>query len=98
MTIHTKWFSLSHSVRKNGLHDFTLLVASVNKTESVVHEINAESMSIKLTVEYGDFSAALAKAVVALREVGPLVVDLHRQLSYLLYRLKNTQQTTPRQR
>ncbi|KAG1890987.1 peptidase family M49-domain-containing protein [Suillus subluteus] len=59
---------LNTRVRKNGPHDFTLLVASVNKTESIVHEINAESTSIRLTVEYGDFSAALAKAVAALHE------------------------------
>ncbi|KAG0707773.1 peptidase family M49-domain-containing protein [Suillus ampliporus] len=59
---------LNTRVRKNGPHDFTLLVASVNKTKSVVHEINAESKSIKLTVEYGDFSAALATAVTALHE------------------------------
>lgn len=55
-------------MRKNGPHDFTLLVASVNKTESIIHEINAESKSIRLTVEYGDCSAALAKAVAALHE------------------------------
>lgn len=59
---------LNTRVRKNGPHDFTLLVASVNKTESIIHEINAESTSIKLTVEYGDCSAALAKAVAALHE------------------------------
>ncbi|KAG1731884.1 peptidase family M49-domain-containing protein [Suillus lakei] len=59
---------LNTRVRKNGPHDFTLLVASVNKTESIIHEINAESTSIKLTVEYGDCSAALAKAVTALHE------------------------------
>lgn len=59
---------LNTRVRKNGPHDFTLLVASVDKTEPIIHEINAESTSIKLTVEYGDFSAALAKAVAALHE------------------------------
>lgn len=59
---------LNTRVRKNGPHDFTLLVASVNKTESIVHEINAESKSIRLTVKYGDCSAALAKAVAALHE------------------------------
>ncbi|KAG1772666.1 peptidase family M49-domain-containing protein [Suillus occidentalis] len=59
---------LNTRVRKNGPHDFTLLVASVNKTESIVHEINAETKSIRLTVEYGDCSAALANAVAALHE------------------------------
>ncbi|KAJ8589717.1 dipeptidyl-peptidase III [Rhizopogon salebrosus TDB-379] len=59
---------LNTRVRKNGPHDFTLLVASVKKTDSTVHEIGTESVSIKLTVEYGDFSAALAKAVAALSE------------------------------
>ncbi|KAG1889937.1 peptidase family M49-domain-containing protein, partial [Suillus subluteus] len=59
---------LNTRVHKNGPHDFTLLVASVNKTESIVHEINAELTSIRLTVEYGDFSMALAKAVAALHE------------------------------
>lgn len=59
---------LNTRVRKNGPRDFTLLVASANKTESIMHEINAESKPIKLTVEYGDFSAALAAAVAALHE------------------------------
>ncbi|KAG1782483.1 peptidase family M49-domain-containing protein [Suillus placidus] len=59
---------LNTRVRKNGPHDFTLLVASANKTESIIHEINAESTSIRLTVEYGDCSAALTKAVAALHE------------------------------
>lgn len=59
---------LNTRIRKNGPHDFTLLVASVNKTESIVHEINTELTSIRLTVEYGDFSMALAKAVAALHE------------------------------
>jgi len=80
--MYTKQFSLSHSVRKNGPDDFILLVASANKIESIVHEINTESTSIKLTVEYGDFSVALAKAVAALHEVGQLDVDLRIQISY----------------
>jgi len=75
-----RWFSFSRSIRKNGPCDFTLLVASVNDTGSIVHEINTESISIKLTVEYGDFSAALEKAVAALHEVCLLDRDLDAQL------------------
>ncbi|OJA20989.1 hypothetical protein AZE42_12932 [Rhizopogon vesiculosus] len=73
---------LNTRVRKNGPYDFTLLVASVNKTESIVHDINAESMSIKLTVEYGDFSVALAKAAAALLALAKAAAALREAKKY----------------
>lgn len=65
-----------HRVVKNGPDDFTLLVASADTSQSVaVHEIEAHgSKKAKLTVQYGDFSEALAKVVVALKEVCITVV------------------------
>lgn len=96
--MYMKHISFPCSVRKNGPHDFTLLVASVNKTESIIHEINAEPTSIRLTVEYGDFSAALAKAVAALHEVQSTSCSFTCLISQLLFRPKSTRPMTPRQR
>ncbi|KAH7930761.1 dipeptidyl-peptidase III [Leucogyrophana mollusca] len=59
---------LNTRVRKNGPGDFTLLVASVNKQAPETHEISAQGGTAKLTVEYGDYSEALAKVVAALQE------------------------------
>lgn len=59
----------SHSVRKNGPNDFTLLVASADPRPQVQHDIKNQEAAAKLTVEYGDFAEPLQKAVTALQEV-----------------------------
>ncbi|KAG9316989.1 peptidase family M49-domain-containing protein [Chiua virens] len=59
---------LNTRVRKNGSGDFTLLVASAQKQPSTFHTLNTQATNAKLTVEYGDFSESLSKAVAALRE------------------------------
>jgi len=54
---------------KNGPNDFTLKVASAEPQPYVQHDIKCQGVGAKLTVEYGDFSSALQKAVAALKEV-----------------------------
>ncbi|THU97856.1 aflatoxin-detoxifizyme [Dendrothele bispora CBS 962.96] len=57
---------LNTRVRKNSKGDFTLLVASARKDAPVVH--NNLDGGIKLTIEYGDHSDAMAKAAANLKE------------------------------
>lgn len=54
---------------KNGPNDFTLLVASAETQPPALHDINTKAGKATLKVEYGDFSADLAKVVDALKEV-----------------------------
>ena len=67
------YFSFSteeNRVIKNGPNDYTLLVASVQTQVHVSHEIDTkQGDKAKLKVQYGDFSADLAKVVKALEEV-----------------------------
>ena len=57
-------------ISKNGPNDFTLLVASAQSQVHVSHEIDTkQGDKAKLKVQYGDFSADLAKVVQALEEV-----------------------------
>jgi dipeptidyl-peptidase III len=60
-------------VLKKSSTEFTLLVASADTrpTAQAVYELEVERAKVKLTVEYGDFSEPLQKAVDALREVRP---------------------------
>jgi dipeptidyl-peptidase-3 len=59
----------SISVLKNDPDDFTLKVASADNQPPAQHDIKCQGAGAKLTVEYGDFSDALQKAVTALTEV-----------------------------
>ncbi|TRM58673.1 peptidase family M49-domain-containing protein [Schizophyllum amplum] len=60
---------LNTRVRKVGPSEFTLLVASANAgLASATHEMTANGAPAKLTVQYGDFSAALKKVNAALAE------------------------------
>ncbi|PPQ86247.1 hypothetical protein CVT25_005576 [Psilocybe cyanescens] len=60
---------LNTRVVKNGPNDFTLLVASAQTQPPALHDIATESGDkATLKVEYGDFSADLAKVVDALKE------------------------------
>jgi dipeptidyl-peptidase-3 len=60
---------LNTRVVKNGPNDFTLLVASVQSRLHVSHEIDTkQGEKATLKVQYGDFSADLAKVVQALEE------------------------------
>ncbi|KIY50904.1 hypothetical protein FISHEDRAFT_71212 [Fistulina hepatica ATCC 64428] len=65
---------LNTRVRKNGPSDFTLLVASVDKTKSSVHSLE----KLKLTIEYGDFSEHLAKVNAALKEALKYTANEHQ--------------------
>ncbi len=57
-------------VLKNGPNDFTLLVASAQSQPPAFHDIaGVQGETAKLTVQYGDFAAELAKVVEALKEV-----------------------------
>ncbi|KAJ3503498.1 hypothetical protein NLJ89_g8405 [Agrocybe chaxingu] len=60
---------LNTRVVKNGPNDYTLLVASAQTQPPALHNIEAkQGDKAKLTVQYGDFSEALAKVVEALKE------------------------------
>ncbi|KAI0320104.1 aflatoxin-detoxifizyme [Amylostereum chailletii] len=60
---------LNTRVKKNGPEDFTLLVASANtESPSTVHDLTLDGKSVKLTVQYGDFSEALKRVVAAVSE------------------------------
>jgi hypothetical protein len=57
-------------VAKDSPNAFTLLVASAQSQPSALHDIEGiQGVNAKLKVQYGDFAADLAKAVVALNEV-----------------------------
>ncbi|KAI0065345.1 aflatoxin-detoxifizyme [Artomyces pyxidatus] len=55
-------------VEKKGPKDFVLLVASVETQSTLTHDIELQGTSVKLTVQYGDFSDPLKKVNVALAE------------------------------
>ncbi|KAF8910937.1 aflatoxin-detoxifizyme [Gymnopilus junonius] len=60
---------LNTRVVKNGPNDFVLLVASAKARPSALHDIDIKAGDkAKLTVQYGDFSDALANVVEALNE------------------------------
>lgn len=71
--------SLFNRLRKNGPNDFTLLVASADPQPQAQHSIKVKGADAKLTVEYGDFSDALQKAVAALKEV--MTCNLERSVA-----------------
>ncbi|KIK54670.1 hypothetical protein GYMLUDRAFT_48591 [Collybiopsis luxurians FD-317 M1] len=66
---------LNTRVRKNGNKDFSLLVASAQSKPAAVHEIGGK---FKLTVEYGDHSAALKKVVASLEEAKKYAANAHQ--------------------
>ena len=66
------------SVRKDSPDSFTLLVASAEKQASALHEITILDRHAKLTVEYGDFSDSLQKAVNALTEAKKYAANEHQ--------------------
>ncbi|THH30987.1 hypothetical protein EUX98_g3215 [Antrodiella citrinella] len=59
---------LNTRVRKDGPNKFALLVASADILPTATHEIDIDGGKASLSVEYGDFSASLKKAVAALEE------------------------------
>lgn len=63
------------SVKKTSPTDFALLVASAETKVAATHEIDILDKKAKLTVEYGDFSGPLSKAVAALKEVRIVLND-----------------------
>ena len=66
---------LNTRVVKNGKDDYTLLIGSADTGANAVHDVEAETTKIKLTVKYGDYSKDLAKAVQALKEVNMTTND-----------------------
>lgn len=66
------------SVRKNGPSDFTILVASANTKAPDVHSLTLPSGTAKLTVEYGDFSEPLSKAIASLKEAKKYAANDHQ--------------------
>ncbi|KZV97669.1 hypothetical protein EXIGLDRAFT_730055 [Exidia glandulosa HHB12029] len=75
---------LTTRVRKHSPSKFTLLVASVNKS-SKTHDLEIDGTKIELIVEYGDYSAELAKAVAHLREALKHVANDHQKSMIELY-------------
>jgi dipeptidyl-peptidase-3 len=69
---------LNTRIRKNGHGDFTLLVASANKQSGATHNFDVGGQGCKLSVEYGDFSDALKKAVAALHEAKKYTANDHQ--------------------
>ncbi|KAF9074653.1 aflatoxin-detoxifizyme [Rhodocollybia butyracea] len=69
---------LNTRVRKNGLNDFSLLVASAQTKPLVSHDIPVNAGKIKLTVEYGDHAAALKKVVDSLEEAKKYTANAHQ--------------------
>ncbi|TFK76453.1 aflatoxin-detoxifizyme [Pluteus cervinus] len=59
---------LNTRVVKNGPEDFTLLIASASSEAPAFHDIDYNSGSAKLKVQYGDYSQALSTAAAALLE------------------------------
>ncbi|KAK7039226.1 hypothetical protein VNI00_010131 [Paramarasmius palmivorus] len=68
---------LNTRVKKNGPGDFTLLVASAESQPAKLHDLEVKSSKIKLSVEYGDHSSALKKAVAALKEAKKYTANEH---------------------
>ncbi|KAH6918593.1 dipeptidyl peptidase III [Coprinopsis sp. MPI-PUGE-AT-0042] len=81
---------LNTRVVKNGPGDFTLLVASVNTDNVVSHDVEVEGSQIKLKVQHGDFSDALAKAADALEEAKKYTAN-DNQTQMLEYYIKSFQ-------
>ncbi|KAI0751198.1 aflatoxin-detoxifizyme [Daedaleopsis nitida] len=69
---------LNTRVRKVSPDSFTLLVASSEKKASALHEIKILDRHARLTVEYGDFSDAMQKAVTALTEAKKYAANEHQ--------------------
>ncbi|KAI0650861.1 aflatoxin-detoxifizyme [Trametes meyenii] len=69
---------LNTRVRKDGPESFTLLVASADSAASTSHDITVLDKKAKLTVQYGDFSDALGKAVSALTEAKKYAANEHQ--------------------
>ncbi|PCH38202.1 aflatoxin-detoxifizyme [Wolfiporia cocos MD-104 SS10] len=69
---------LNTRVRKDGPDSFALLVASAEPQPTALHEIEIMSKGAKLSVEYGDFSEPLQKAVAALKEARAHVANEHQ--------------------
>ena len=80
--LNTRFFSMPYAITslpfsteenriiKNGPNDFTLLVASAQTQANVAYEIDTkQGDKAKLNIQYGDFSADLAKVVKALENV-----------------------------
>jgi hypothetical protein len=89
-------------VLKKSSTDFTLLVASAESqpTAQAVYDIEVQNTKIKLSVEYGDFSEPLQRAVNALREVrwrGLLYFNARTDPLFFL-RLRNIPQMTTKVR
>jgi dipeptidyl-peptidase-3 len=67
-------------LRKNAEGDFTLLVASVDKQSPATSVIDSSDPKLTLRLEYGDYSAELARCVAALREASKHVEgNAHRE-------------------
>ncbi|KAF8338075.1 aflatoxin-detoxifizyme, partial [Cantharellus anzutake] len=65
-------------VRKESADHFTLLIASAEKRATVTQEhTSPNGKTIKLNLEYGDFSAPLAKSVEHLKEAKKYVANVH---------------------
>jgi dipeptidyl-peptidase III len=75
-------------VVKNGIGDFTLLVASVDTENVSSQDVEVESMKIKLKVQHGDFSESLAKAADALAEAKKYTAN-DNQTQMLEYYIKS---------
>jgi len=65
------WMS---SISKDASGDYTLLIASSQTKPSSTHDLNLESGTAKLTIQYGDFATPLHKAASALQEVCRFVI------------------------
>lgn len=85
-------FQFSSSVQKEGRDKFTLLIASVNKSgpsfDTSNLEIPVNGCPLTLTVEYGDFSEPLSKAVDALRQAKKYAAN-ENQVAALNYYIKS---------
>ena len=67
-----------HSVRKDTPDKFTLLVASAEPRANAQHEIKIAERHATLTVQYGDFADAMAKAAAALTEAKKYAANEHQ--------------------
>ena len=66
---------LNTRVVKNGKDKYTLLIGSADTGADAVHDVEAGEGKIKLTIQYGDYSKDLAKAVEALKEVNMMAYN-----------------------
>ena len=68
------------SVRKDSPDSFTLLIASADTKPKETHDFKIGERTAHLTVEYGDFAAAMKKAADALTEVSPGATNINAGL------------------